>query len=72
MILMKRLCSLVNFKVSLSTRRLKVCMQDTMITMGGMMATTKIMSTMRGMVMSTFYTHFILTFWLFFRVFLLF
>ena len=31
----KSLCSLVNFKISWGTRRLKVCMHDTMITMGG-------------------------------------
>ena len=48
MILMKRLCSLVNLKVSWSTRKLKICMHDTM--MGDMMATIGMMSTMRGMV----------------------
>ena len=47
---MKRLCSLINFKISLSIRRLKACMNDTMITMGGRMTTIRIMSTMRGMV----------------------
>ena len=47
---MKRLYSLVNFKVSWGTRKLKVCMHKTMIIMGGMMATIRMMITMRGMV----------------------
>ena len=50
MILMKGLCSLINFNVSLSKQMLKVFMHNTIITMGGMMATTRMMSTMRGMV----------------------
>ena len=50
MIFMKRLCSLVNFKVSWSTRKLKVCMHETMIIMGCMIATTGMKITMRGMV----------------------
>ena len=47
---MKRLFSLVNFNVSLSTRTLKLFMHDTMITMGGVMATIEIMSTMSDVV----------------------
>ena len=47
---MKRLCSLVNFKVSWGTRKLKVCIHKTMIIMGGVMATIRMMITMSGMV----------------------
>ena len=47
---MNRLCSIVNLKVSWSTKKLKVCMHETMITMGDMMATTGMMSIMRAMV----------------------
>ena len=47
---MKRLCSLVNFKVSYSARRLKVCMHKIVIIMGGMIATIGMKITMRGMV----------------------
>ena len=50
MIFMKRLCSLVNLKVSWGTRRLKVCMHEAMIIMGGMIATTGMKITMSGMV----------------------
>ena len=50
MIFMKRLCSLVNLKVSWSTRKLKTCMYETKITMGGMKATTGMIITMRSMV----------------------
>ena len=50
MIFMKRLCSLNNLKVFWSTRKLKVCMHDTMITMGDLMATTELMNTMRDVV----------------------
>ena len=50
MIFMKRLCSLNNLKVFWSTKKLKVCIHDTMITMGDMMATTGLMNTMRGVV----------------------
>ena len=47
---MKRVWSLVNFKVSWGTRKLKVCMHKTMIIMGGMITTIGMMITMRGMV----------------------
>ena len=47
---MKSLCSLVNFKVSWGTRRLKVCMHKIIIIIGGMIATTGMKITMRGMV----------------------
>ena len=50
MIFMKSFCSLVNFKVSWGTRKLKVCMYETMIIMGGMIATTRMKITIRGMV----------------------
>ena len=48
--IMKSLCSLVNFKASWGTRKLKVCMHETMIIMGGIMATIEMMITMRGVV----------------------
>ena len=50
MILMKRLYSIVNFKASLSTRRLKVSMHHTMITMEGTIATIGMMNTMRDVI----------------------
>ena len=46
MIFMNRLCNLVSFKVSWSSKRLKVCMHEIM--MGGMMDSTGMMSTVRG------------------------
>ena len=50
MIFMKSFCSLVNLKVSWGTRKLKVCMYETMIIMGGMIANTRMKITIRGMV----------------------
>ena len=50
MIFMKSFCSLVNLKVSWDTRKLKVCMYETMIIMGDMIATTRMKITIRGMV----------------------
>ena len=50
MIFMKRLCSLVNLKVSWSTRKLKVCMHETMINRGGTIATIGIKIIMRDIV----------------------
>ena len=50
MIFMKIFCSLVNLKVSWGTRKLKVCMYETMIIMGGMIATTRMKITIRDMV----------------------
>ena len=50
MIFMKSFCRLGNLKVSWGTRKLKVCMYETMIIMGGMIATTRMKITIRGMV----------------------
>ena len=50
MIFMKSFCSLVNLNVSWGTRKLKVCVYETTIIMGGMIATTRMKITIRGMV----------------------
>ena len=50
MIFMKSFCRLGNLKVSWGTRKLKACMYETMIIMGGMIATTRMKITIRGMV----------------------
>ena len=50
MIFMKSFSNLVNLKVSWGTRKLKVCMYETMIIMVGMISTTRMKITRRGMV----------------------
>ena len=48
MIFMKRLCSLVNLKVSWGIRRLKVCINETIIIMGGLIVTIRIKTIMKA------------------------
>ena len=49
---MKRIYSLVNFKVSWIATRPKIGMHETIIIMGGMITTIVIMITIRGVVMT--------------------